>query len=71
MPKAHPIRPSTTMVPIPMPPRPPGRPLDLPRRSSIRSLCGNSSIRMTDLNSDRGYAGRALSRRWRISLLHC
>jgi methylase of polypeptide subunit release factors len=31
-------------------PRPPGTPLDLPRRSSIRSLCGNSSMRMTDLN---------------------
>ena len=50
MPVAHPIRPSTTMVPIPMLLRPPGTPLDLPRRSSIRSLFGNSSVRMTGLN---------------------
>ena len=34
MPSAQPIRPRTTTVPIPMPPRPPGRPR-APRRSSI------------------------------------
>jgi hypothetical protein len=42
---------SFATVPIPSPARPPGR----PRRSSIRSLVGNSSRRMTDLHpSSRG-----------------
>ena len=45
MPNAQASRPSITTVPTPRPARPPGR----PRRSSIRSLFGRSSRRMTDL----------------------
>ena len=49
IPNAQPTRPSTTTVPIPIPPlRAPGRPpLRPPRRSSIRSLWGRLSKRMT------------------------
>ena len=45
MPSAQPMRPSIRTVPIPRPARPAGK----RRRSSIRSLVGNSSKRITNL----------------------
>src|SRR5215470_9136358 len=58
MPSAQPISPSTTMVPIPSPPPPIGKPKppppkpppDSPRRSSILSLCSDSSKRIAALH---------------------
>src|SRR3984893_7189771 len=58
MPSAQPIRHSTTMAPIPRPPLagggpkppPPKPPPDSPRRSSILSLCSDSSKRIIALH---------------------
>src|SRR5579871_2866986 len=58
MPRAQPIRPSTTIVPIPSPPPPIGKPKPpppkpppgSPRRSSILSLCSVSSKRIAALH---------------------